>query len=432
MLTEEEKEINKNKKRNRVLENISIGSFLAYRQVKRSSWATTVLIIFVMTLTFLNLVVVSGILVGLIQGATDAVKKSYISDISVTTLKSKNEIENSPQILKTIQELPWVDSVTARYLTGGVIEANYKTKIKQTDTTDEVSTIISGIDPASEQAVTNLSSFLIEGEYLKADDTDKVIIGSMLLKKYFPVETAGFSTLSDAKVGDKVRITIGVNTREMIIKGIVKTKVDEISRRVFMPESQFRILAGKNDFNVNEMAIKIKPGISPELVRDAIKMTGADKYGKIQTFDEAKPKFLTDLINTFALLGNVVGSIGLVVASITIFIVIYINAITRRKFIGILKGIGIESSAIKTAYVRQAIFYAFIGTALGCLILFALLKPYFDANPIDFPFSDGILSVTISGVLVRVGLLMIATIIAGYIPAQIVVRQNTLDAILGR
>ena len=432
MLTEEEKEKNKNKKRSRILEDISIGSFLAYRQVKRSSLATTILIIFVMTLTFLNLVVVSGILVGLIQGATEAVKKSYISDISITTLKSKNDIENSPQILKTVQGLPWVDSVTARYLTGGVIEANYKTKIKQTDTTDEVSTIISGIDPVSEQAVTGLSSFLIEGEYLKPDDTDKVIIGSMLLKKYFPVETAGFATLSDAKVGDKVRVTIGVNTREMTIKGIVKTKVDEISRRVYMPESQFRILANKNNYNVNEMAIKVKAGVSPELVRDAIKMTGADKYGKVQTFDEAKPKFLTDLINTFALLGNVVGSIGLVVASITIFIVIYINAITRRKFIGILKGIGIESSAIKTAYVMQAIFYAFIGTAIGCFLLFAFLKPYFDANPIDFPFSDGILSVTVSGVLIRVGLLMVATIIAGYIPAQIVVKQNTLDAILGR
>ncbi len=432
MLTEEEKKQNKVKKRNRILENISIGSFLAYRQVKRSSWATTVLIIFVMTLTFLNLVVVSGILVGLIEGAVTAVKESYISDVSVTVLKSKKEIENSPQILKTIKELPWVEGVTARYLSSGKIEANYKTKIKQTDDTDEVGTIIAGINLEDEDKVTNLSRFLVEGEFLDNNDYDQVVIGSMLLRKYFPVESEGFATLSDVKVGDKVRITIGENIREVTIKGIVKTKVDEISRRVFMLDSQFRVLADRNDYNVNEMAIKVKSGVAPELVRDAIKMTGADKYGKIQTFDEAKPKFLTDLIDTFALLGNVVGSIGLVVASITIFIVIYINAITRRKFIGILKGIGIESSAIKTAYVMQAIFYAFIGTALGCFLLFAFLKPYFDANPIDFPFSDGILSVTVSGVLVRVGLLMIATIIAGYIPAQIVVKQNTLDAILGR
>jgi len=432
ILTAEEKQLNKDRKRNRFFEDIKIGSFLAYRQVRRSSVATTALIIFVMVLTFLNLVVVSGILVGLIQGATDAVKTLYVSDISVTPLKNKDFIENSPQIIKTIKTLPWVESATSRYLTSGVIEANYKKKIKQTDVSDEVGTIISGINVEDEEKVTHLSKYLIEGEFLKPDDNDQILVGSMLLKKYFPMETQGFATLSEVSVGDKVRVTINGNTREVTIKGIIKTKVDEISRRVFFPESQFRILAGKTDYNVNEIAVKVKAGVKPELVRDAIIKTGADKDAKIQTFDEGKPKFLTDLVNTFALLGNVVGSIGLIVASITIFIVIYINAITRRKFIGILKGIGIESSAIKTAYVMQAVFYALIGTAIGCFLLFAILKPYFDVNPIDFPFSDGILVATIPDVLIRVGLLMTATIIAGYIPARIVVRQNTLDAILGR
>ena len=55
--------------------NIRIGFFLAKRQIKRSNPWTTVLIIFVMFFTFLNLVVVSGILVGLIQGAVDAVRE---------------------------------------------------------------------------------------------------------------------------------------------------------------------------------------------------------------------------------------------------------------------------------------------------------------------------------------------------------------------
>src|SRR3989344_5081772 len=47
--------------------SVKLGFFLALRQVKHSNKATTALIIFVMTLTFLNLVVVRGVLVGLIQ-----------------------------------------------------------------------------------------------------------------------------------------------------------------------------------------------------------------------------------------------------------------------------------------------------------------------------------------------------------------------------
>ena len=47
---------------------IRVGWFLALRQLRRSNKGTPVLIIFIMVLTFLNLVVVSGALLGLING----------------------------------------------------------------------------------------------------------------------------------------------------------------------------------------------------------------------------------------------------------------------------------------------------------------------------------------------------------------------------
>jgi len=131
-------------------------------------------------------------------------------------------------------------------------------------------------------------------------------------------------------------------------------------------------------------------------------------------------------------LGNAISSIGLVVAAITIFIVIFVNAITRRRYIGILKGIGISKRAIIISYILQSIFYALIGSLLGVIVVFGLLKPYFAQNPINFPFSDGILVATVSGTFTRVLILLIATVIAGYIPARMVAKRNTLDAILGR
>ncbi len=111
---------------------------------------------------------------------------------------------------------------------------------------------------------------------------------------------------------------------------------------------------------------------------------------------------------------------------------IFINAITRRKYIGILKGIGVDSSAIEMAYVMQAIFYALFGIAAGLVILYGFLVPFIDAHPIKFPFSDGILVAELGSTMIRALLLLIATIIAGFIPARLVVKQNTLDAILGK
>ena len=77
-------------------------------------------------------------------------------------------------------------------------------------------------------------------------------------------------------------------------------------------------------------------------------------------------------------------------------------------------------------------FYALLGSGIGLLIVYFGLVPLFAAHPIDFPFSDGILVAPLIETLIRVGLLVFATLIAGYIPARMIVRKNTLDSILGR
>jgi ABC-type lipoprotein release transport system permease subunit len=412
--------------------NIRIGLYLAKRQIKRSNPWTTILIVFVMFFTFLNLVVVSGILVGLIQGAVDAVRTHYTSDVIVSTLADKSYIENSPEVIRIIKSLPEVEDMSARYLSAGTIEANYKTRTDPAEKPNTANASFAGIDPVAENNVTDLSKFIVEGEYLKPGDYDQVMLGAYLLKKYFPVDSPGFTTLENVGPGTKIRMKVNGVEREVTVKGIIKAKVDELSMRVYMVESQLRSIIGRSDMNVSEISIKLKPGSDPDLVRDILKKNGIGEVAKVQTFTDAEPKFIKDMITTFALLGNLLSSIGLVVASITIFIVIFINAITRRKFIGILKGIGINEKAIEISYILQSFFYAFCGSAIGIIVLYVFLQPAIAAHPIDFPFSDGILVAPIGGTLFRVGLLMITTIVAGFIPARLVVRKNTLDSILGR
>ncbi len=411
---------------------MKLGFFLAFRQVKRSSIGTTALIIFVMTLTFLNLVVVRGVLVGLIQSSTNVYKERYSGDVIISVLANKDYIENSPSIIEIVKNLPWILHYSARYAETGKIEGTYKERINYTDKPNQAGGLIVGINPTDEDATTHLSTKVLDGSYLTPSDTDFIMIGANLLKKYLPIESPGLSTLANVDVGSKVRITVHGNTKEMTVKGVIKSKVGELDQRIFMLDSTLRTLIGRTDYNVDEIAIRLKPGTDPVIVKNVLLSSGVGNTAKVQTSDEALPKFLKDIKDTFGILGNVIGSIGLVVASITIFIVIYINAITRRKFIGILKGIGIDSTAIQFSYILQSIFYAGMGVLLGFAILYGFLVPYVNAHPINFPFSDGIIVAEYSNTLLRAGLLLLATIIAGFIPARLVVKQNTLDAILGR
>jgi ABC-type lipoprotein release transport system permease subunit len=414
-----------------IRDRIRIGWFLAYRQIKRANKWTTILIVGVMVLTFLNLVVVSGILVGLIQGSVDAQKKYYTGDFIISKLEKKDYIEKSNDIIETLKNTPEVEKFSARYIEGGSVEVNYKTKARETDE-ESTGATFAGIDPLAEESLTNVSKFIVEGEYLLPDDYDKVLVGSFFIKKYTPIEAPGFTALTNIYPGAKIKITIGDVTREVTVKGILKSKIDEVSAKIFMVDSQFRNMIGRTDQNVDDIAIRLKEGTDPKQFKDWMQKNGFAQYAKLQTFEDAQPKFLKDIQATFAMLGNAIGSIGLAVASITIFIVIFINAITRRKYIGIMKGIGINGKVIEISYIFQSIFYAFLGSAIGMIIVYTLLVPFFDAHPLNFPFSDGILVASLSGTLFRVGLLMIATLLAGYIPARMIVRKNTLDAILGR
>lgn len=420
------------KKNATALTSAKVGLFLAVRDIRRANIWTTGLIIIVMMLTFLNLIVVSGILVGLVEGINETYNERFLGDVIVSSHPNKRYIENSANIIRYAESLPQVEALTARFTESGKVEANYRDQKRPNEVSEFAGGIIAGIDPVSENAVTGLSKLVIEGSFLEPDDYDEILIGANMLYKYNDIDSADVKTLKDVEVGSKVRLIIATTTREVTIKGVVKSKLGEIDQRIFMVDSQLRTLIDRFDHNVGEIAIRLKPGANPEAVRDELIAFAGTDGSRIKTWTEGQPKFVADIRNAMALMGNIIGSIGLVVASITIFIVIFVNAITRRRYIGIMKGIGVDSLAIEVSYILQSLFYAGVGMLLGTVVIFGFLKPYIAANPINFPFSDGILVATPVGTAIRAAVLLVATIVAGYLPAKIVVRQNTLNAILGR
>jgi putative ABC transport system permease protein len=423
---------NRIKKENSLALNLAVGWFLAKRDIKHASKWTTILIVSVMTLTFLNLIVVSGILVGLIQGSEDAQKKYAIGDIVISSFLNKDTIEQTTKVEEIIKTIPGYKYHTVRYSGSARVESEYRKSVKPGEKKDGLGGSLLGIDPVLEEGFSGVSKFIIRGDYLKETDQDSVLLGKNLLYEFTPIESPGFQTLKNISIGQKIRLTSGNVSKEYFVKGILSSKVDEFDSNVVMLDSEVRKLTGRTDINANTIAIQLLPNTDVSLVKDFLIQSGVGEYARVQTAEEAFPKFLKDIKATFSILGSAISGIGLVVASITIFIVIFVNAITQRRYIGILKGIGINKKAVLYSYMYQAFIYASLGIIVGMLLIFLLIKPYFTANPIDFPFSDGILVATMSGSLTRAFILLITTIIAGYIPARIVIKQNTLSAILGR
>ncbi len=385
-----------------------------------------------MILTFLNLIAVSGILVGIIVGAEQAVRESSLGDIVLTPLSSEEVILGTESVVRHIAMYPEIQSYSVRHKGSALLEANYKERRDLSAERDTANVIITGIDPLQEDKMTNLASQIIEGEYLNPEEEGYILLGAYYLDEYAQKFGDVFDSVSNVKVGDTVRISAYGVSKEMTIKGIVYSKVDEISLNTYINEREFRRFFGKTDRDANQIVIRLFDQETDVKIKDSLLAVGIDESAKIQTFEESLPKFLIDIKKTFNVLGTFIGSIGIVVASITIFIIIFINALSRRRHIGILKGVGIERQVIEIAYVAQAAFYALTGSFLGALLTYGVLVPYFSENPIQFPFSDGILSADPEDTFYKFLVLFIITLIAGFLPAWMIARQNTLNSILGR
>jgi putative ABC transport system permease protein len=414
------------------MRSLRIGLLLGLRQIQRASIWTTSLIIFVMMLTFLNLIAVSGILVGLIEGSEQAIRKIALGDIVITQLDEENHILETESFIREIMAYPEIDTYSVRFKGSAVLEANYKERRNLQNERDIANVSVTGIDPVQENAMTGLADYVIEGEYLSPEEEGFILIGAYFIEEYAQQFGDVFESVADVKPGDTVRISLGDISKEFTVKGIVQSKVDEINLTTFIPEREFRRLFNRFDRNADQIVIRTVDPNDNATVVASMEASGLTAYAKILTFEENLPKFLIDIKNTFNVLGTFIGSIGIVVASITIFIIIFINALSRRRHIGILKGIGIERQVIEIAYVAQAAFYALSGSLLGALLTYGFLVPYFQTNPIQFPFSDGILSADPETTFYKFLVLFIITLIAGFVPAWLIAKGNTLNAILGR
>jgi len=412
------------------MNNFKIGYFLAIRQLFRGNRRSVVLVIAVMVFTFLNLVAVSGILVGLIEGSSVAYKTKYIGDFVISPLANKKTIQDTGPIVAILKSQDSITGFSVRYANSGSIESNYNKR--DAGKRREVATgNILGINAEAENKVTGWRKDILEGEFLENSDTGKIVVGKNMLARYSQVPQDRERSLGDVQIGQKVLVTINGNVNEFTLKGVLNGKTDA-SRQAYISDTDMKKMVPGDAVEATSINVRMKNPGEEIYLKQILLNNGLGENQKVETYQDAEPSFVKDLKKVFSILGTAIGSIGIIVASITIFIIIYINALTRRKYIGIMKGIGIAPSVIEISYILQSIFYGVIGSAIGAVIVYTILVPLFTAYPIDFPFSDGIMVAPFDSTLNKFLTLMFFTILAGYLPARSIVKQNTLNAILGR
>ena len=98
-----------------------VALFLTPRYIKGVRKWTTIMTIFVMLLTFLNIVVVNGLLVGIIVGSFEGVRDSFTGDVFIETYEGDSVIKNTQELTLYLDDSPYVESYTPRILDNAIL-----------------------------------------------------------------------------------------------------------------------------------------------------------------------------------------------------------------------------------------------------------------------------------------------------------------------
>jgi putative ABC transport system permease protein len=378
----------------------------------------------VTVLAFINIIFTSAFMNGAISEAYQQAKENYVSNIVILPALDDKYITQVQQLKTKINTLPGVVSSCSRYSISGVMR--YDPEKDNVDVREKAWSIKS-INPEEEVKVTSLQNFLIAGRYLEENDRDQIMMGREITGGH----GASFeiSSLKGAQIGDEISITYGNGvTRTYKLKGIYNTYFPLADLNVFITEKEMESIIGVHN-RASEILVKTDGSVPENVYIDRMRMMGIEKEQINVWMDFIG--YISGLTQTFDIIKGIVTMIGLLVAGITIFIVIFIATVNRRRQIGILRAIGMKERIIILSYIMQASFYAVLGILAGELIIHMLLIPYFIQNP--FPMPIGMVSLVLVRQDMIAGMIsmILVSIVSGFIPSYMVTRQNIIQAIWG-
>ncbi|GLI47358.1 ABC transporter permease [Methanoculleus bourgensis] len=394
-----------------------VSAFLAWKSIERGSKGTLALTIMIIALIFVNLIFLPSIISGVVE-TFDAQSINFdIGNLVIEPREGSQYIDGVTSLQKKVEQIPGIMGTSPRIVAG--VTYFYRDR--------NAASTLYGITPEDERAATKIADHMIEGEFLSNGDTDAIIMGVTLAGQEGE-EAGGLPSLQGVVVGNSVEVAYpNGEMRTYRVKGIYETQSFGVDTAAFVTSREMSGALGLRDQASMILVKTVVNGREEEYKRELL------SYGiqeEIRTFREKSGGFVDQAVQSFNIINTISTLVSLIIAVVVVFIVIFINTVNRRRQIGILKAIGIDQQIIINSYVLQVLFITAVG-ALAGMALAAGVMTYLTAYPLVFPGGPVYPVVEASAILRSVASLFVVSVVAGYIPAWQIAREDILSAIRG-
>ncbi|HVP93732.1 MAG TPA: ABC transporter permease [Methanoregulaceae archaeon] len=396
---------------------LKVAFLLALRSLQRGSRTSVVLTILIIAMCFTNMVFLPGLFNGIGQSITKQVVDYEVGNVLVSPKSGDQYVSDLSATLDLINGMPGVKRATPHFTRGATLK--YRQRI--------LGVSVRAISPNDEKYVSPLYTKMIAGSYLGEGDTGEVIIGKPVAGDPSIRQEDEFQpSLGGVRVGDSITIDYGNGyVKDYRVKGIYLTGWSQADSTVYITSTDMALVDPKALDNADYITVKAKPGYSETFIKNELIQYGVTD--KVQTTADLLAKNLGRVLQSFAIINLVSLIVGIIITTVVLFIVITIKTLNSRRQIGILKAIGVDKEVIMHNYGFQVIIMAVLGIFFG-IVLTSIMAVYLTAHPIVTPEWSATLFLTPMDYITNSLILFLASVVAGYVPAYQVSREDIQTA----
>jgi putative ABC transport system permease protein len=396
---------------------LKVAFLLALRSLQRGSRSSVILTVLIIGMCFTNMIFLPALFNGIGQTITKQVVDYEVGNVLVSPKSGDQYVTDLDATLDLINGMPGVERATPHYSKGATLK--FRQRI--------LGVSVRAINPNDEKFVSPLFTKMIAGSYLGEGDTGEVIIGKPVAGDASVREEDEFQpSLGGVRVGDAITIEYGNGyTKDYRVKGIYSTGWYQVDSTVYVTWTDMEQVEGKALDKAEYITVKTKPGYSEKFIKDELQQYGVSQ--KVQTTGDLLSKSMGRALQSFAIINMVSMLVGIIITTVVLFIVITIKTINSRRQIGILKAIGVDKEVIMHNYGLQVIILAVLGIIFG-IIVTLLLVVYMAYHPIVTPEWSATLYLSPLDIVSNSLILFCASVIAGYVPAWQVSREDIQKA----
>lgn len=391
-------------------QDLKVSFFLASKTIQRTSKKTLLFAILMISLIVVNLILLPSLLDNMDEAVTNQVIYKKLGHVVLNPKDGETTIPDYKSIIKKLESYPDVHSVSMYSKIGanGIFNGIQR------------SVLVSFVDPELEIISKTVHEDMVEGEYLSPLTKDEIIVGNEVAGTYDALFYD--ESFKGMQTGDRLNLTFTSGySKEYKVKGIYVTKYLDIDMATYVNAKDYEEIFGQ-EFSPTSIHVRlIKDGIEHDFIRK-LKQDGFNQ--EIAVSRETTGIALTDTVKIIKIITIIV---SLLVSFITLTIITYISIINKKKIIGIIKAIGINKNIIKLSFILQNLFTVILGVILGVILLYAFAVPYFQAHPLNFPFSLVMLDVKIKYITMNIIALILVSIVAALASVRGIVNKNIVE-----